>query len=67
MIVNAFGFFLNGIIVIMTLRFVFSYARENFSQPGLVAIDALLIFGWIGSYVFFIVSAASSTGRRNTI
>jgi hypothetical protein len=57
MMVNVLGFSLSGIIVLMTLRFVFSYARENFSQLGLVAIDALLIFGWIGSYVFFIASA----------
>lgn len=55
--VNLLGLSLSGIVVLMTLRFIFSYARENFSRLGLVAIDALLVLLWAGSYLFLIASA----------
>jgi hypothetical protein len=59
--VNTLGFATNGLVIILTLQFVLSYARENFSRIGLVAIDTLMIFLWIVAYLW---NVASTIVRR---
>ena len=55
--VNLLGLTVSGTLIFMTLRFTLSYARENFSQLGLVALDTLLILLWASSYLFLIAYA----------
>jgi len=54
--INMLGFAATGIIVLLTMQFVLSYARENYSRTGLVAIDVLLIVVWTVCYLWTIVS-----------
>ncbi len=54
---NLLGLTVSGTLIFMTLRFTLSYARENFSQLGLVALDTLLILLWVSSYLLIMAYA----------
>lgn len=62
--VNTLGFTANAIIIFLTLQFVLSYARENYSRIGLVGVDALLILFWAVGHLSTIASAVLQKSPR---